>query len=63
MASSLALAARFEMFGVRLIDQMDWLVSWPAIAALGVATTAEFLGDKVPATLKLELDHLKARLG
>ena len=48
----LALAARFEMFGVRLIDQMDWLVSWPAIAALGVATTAEFLGDKVPA-----IDH------
>ena len=48
----LALAARFEMFGVRLIDQMDWLVSWPAIAALGVATAAEFLGDKVPA-----IDH------
>jgi hypothetical protein len=48
----LALAARFEVFGVRLIDQMDWLVSWPAIAALGVATTAEFLGDKVPA-----IDH------
>jgi hypothetical protein len=48
----LALAARFEMFGVQLIDQMDWLVSWPAIAALGVATTAEFLGDKVPA-----IDH------
>ena len=48
----LALAARFEVFGVRLIDQMDWLVSWPAIAALGVATTAEFLGDKIPA-----IDH------
>ena len=48
----LALAARFETFGVRLIDQMDWLVSWPAIAALGVATMAEFLGDKVPA-----IDH------
>ena len=44
----LALAAKFEMFGVRLIDQMDWLVSWPAIAALATATTAEFLGDKVP---------------
>ena len=29
----LALAARFEVFDVRLIDQMDWLVSWPAIAA------------------------------
>lgn len=48
----LALAARFEVFDVRLIEQMDWLVSWPAIAALGVATTAEFLGDKVPA-----IDH------
>jgi hypothetical protein len=48
----LALAARFEVFGVRLIDQMDWLVAWPAIAALAVATTAEFLGDKVPA-----IDH------
>ena len=45
----LALSARFEVFGVRLIDQMDWLVSWPAIAALAVATTAEFLGDKIPA--------------
>jgi hypothetical protein len=48
----LALAAKFEVFGVRLIDQMDWLVSWPAIAALATATTAEFLGDKVPA-----IDH------
>jgi len=48
----LALAARFEMFGVRLIDQMDWLVSWPAIAALGVATVVEFAGDKIPA-----IDH------
>jgi hypothetical protein len=48
----LALAARFDMFGVRLIDPMDWLVSWPAIAALGTATVAEFLGDKVPA-----IDH------
>ena len=45
----LAVAARFELFGVRLIEQMDWLVSWPAIAALGVATAAEFLGDKIPA--------------
>lgn len=45
----LALAARFELFGVRLIDQMDWLAAWPAIAALGVATVAEFLGDKIPA--------------
>ncbi|MGZ9098494.1 MAG: DUF4126 domain-containing protein [Brevundimonas sp.] len=48
----LALAAKFELFGVRLIDQMDWLVAWPAIAALATATAAEFLGDKVPA-----IDH------
>ena len=45
----LALAARFVLFGVRLIDQMDWLVAWPAIAALATATVVEFLGDKVPA--------------
>ena len=44
----LALAARFEMFGIRLIDQMDWLISWLAIAALTTATVAEFAGDKVP---------------
>ncbi len=45
----LALAARFEMFGIRLNEQMDWLVSLPAITALGIAAIAEFLGDKVPA--------------
>ena len=48
----LALAAKFGMFGVRLIEPMDWLVSWPAIAALATATVAEFAGDKVPA-----IDH------
>lgn len=54
----LALAAKFELFGVRLIDQMDWLVSWPAVGALGVATTAEFAGDKVPA-----IDHALNAIG
>jgi hypothetical protein len=54
----LALAARFELFGVRLIDQMDWLVSWPAIAALTTATVAEFAGDKVPA-----IDHALNAVG
>lgn len=48
----LALAARFELFGVRLIDQMDWLASWPAVSALAIAAVAEFAGDKVPA-----IDH------
>lgn len=54
----LALAAKFELFGVRLIDQMDWLGSWPAIAALAVAATAEFAGDKIPA-----VDHALNALG
>ncbi len=54
----LALAAKFELFGVRLIDQMDWLVSWPAIAALATATVAEFAGDKVPA-----VDHALNAVG
>lgn len=45
----LALAAKFEMFGIRLNDQMDWLGSWPAISALAVAAVAEFAGDKIPA--------------
>lgn len=54
----LALAAKFELFGVRLIDQMDWLVSWPAIAALATATVAEFAGDKIPA-----VDHALNAVG
>lgn len=54
----LAVAARFELFGVRLIDQMDWLVSVPAIAALSIAAVAEFAGDKVPA-----IDHALNAVG
>lgn len=45
---ALALAARFELFGVRLNEEMEWLVSTPAVAALTVAAVAEFLGDKIP---------------
>jgi hypothetical protein len=54
----LALAAKFELFGVRLIDQMEWLVSWPAVAALATATVAEFVGDKIPA-----VDHALNAVG
>ncbi len=54
----LALAAKFELFGVRLIEQMDWLVSWPAVAALATATVAEFAGDKIPA-----VDHALNAVG
>lgn len=45
----LAVAARLGLFGVELNDQMAWLGSWPAIAALGIAATLEFAGDKIPA--------------
>lgn len=54
----LALAAKFELFGIRLIDQMAWLADWPAVAALATATAAEFLGDKVPA-----VDHALNAVG
>ena len=54
----LALAAKFEMFGIRLNDQMDWLASWPAISALAVAAVAEFAGDKIPA-----VDHALNAVG
>jgi hypothetical protein len=54
----LAVAAKFELFGVRLIDQMDWLASWPAIAALATAAVAEFAGDKIPA-----VDHVLNMIG
>lgn len=54
----LALAAKFELFGIRLIDQMDWLVSWPAVATLATATVAEFAGDKIPA-----IDHVLNAIG
>ena len=44
----LALAARFEMFGITLNEQMAWVGSTPAIAALGIAAVSEFAADKVP---------------
>lgn len=45
----LAVSAQLGLFGVELNDQMAWLGSWPAIAALGIAATLEFAGDKIPA--------------
>lgn len=54
----LAVAARFELFGLRLIDQMDWLASWPAVAALATAAAVEFAGDKIPA-----VDHALNAVG
>lgn len=54
----LAVAAKFELFGIRLLDQMDWLASWPAISALAIAAVAEFAGDKIPA-----VDHALNAVG
>ncbi|MFN4295578.1 MAG: DUF4126 domain-containing protein [Brevundimonas sp.] len=44
----LGLAARFGWFGVELSEQMQWLYSDAALAALGVAAAVEFTGDKIP---------------
>lgn len=44
----LALAARLGLFGVQLNDQMAWLGSNGAIAALAVAALVEVMADKVP---------------
>lgn len=44
----LGLAAKFGWFGVRLLDEMEWLASWPALGALAVAALVEFAGDKIP---------------
>ena len=54
----LALAARFELFGVTLNEHMAWVGSTPAIAALGIAAVAEFAGDKVPV-----MDHALHAMG
>ena len=54
----LALAARFGLFGITLNEQMAWLGSTPAIAALGIAAVTEFAGDKIPV-----LDHALNVLG
>lgn len=55
---ALAVAAKFGLFGVRLNEEMSWLLSWPAIGALATATLAEFAGDKIPA-----VDHALNAIG
>lgn len=45
---ALALVMRFGVFGLELKDEMAWLVSDLAVAALGIASAVEFLGDKIP---------------
>lgn len=54
----ISLAARFELFGFEPNGAMAWLGSWPALAALTVATVAEFIGDKIPM-----VDHALSAVG
>ncbi len=54
----LALAARFNLFGIGLNEQMQWLASTPAVASLGIASVVEFTGDKIPI-----VDHALSALG
>src|SRR5688500_11478023 len=44
----MAIAARFQLFGVELSGAFAWLGSWAALAALSVATLAEVAADKIP---------------
>ena len=44
-----------DSYAATLVEwRRRFLAAWPAIAALGVATTAEFLGDKVPAIVHVD---------
>ena len=53
-----AIAARFQLFGFEPNGALAWLGSWPALLALGIATVAEFIGDKIPV-----VDHALAAVG
>lgn len=44
----LAVAARFDLFGVELSGPFAWLGSGAALAALSIATLAELAADKIP---------------
>ena len=54
----LALAARFELFGVDLNAKAEWLGSDAALITLGLATALELAADKVPV-----LDHALSAIG
>jgi len=44
----LSVAARFDLFGIGLHENVAWLASDAALAALGVATVVELAADKIP---------------
>lgn len=54
----LAIAAKFELFGVSLNDRFEWLGSDAALITLAIATALELAADKVPF-----LDHALSAIG
>jgi Domain of unknown function (DUF4126) len=54
----LALAARYDFFGIALNDETAWLGSNAAIAALTLATIIEIAADKIPL-----VDHALSAVG
>jgi uncharacterized protein DUF4126 len=54
----LAVAARFNLFGVELNQHVAWLGSTAALVGLGVATAVEFAADKIPI-----VDHALSAIG
>jgi uncharacterized membrane protein len=54
----LAVAARFDLFGMELAGPFAWLGSTAALAALAVATVVEIIADKAPL-----VDHALSAFG
>jgi hypothetical protein len=54
----LSAAERFHLFGLQLAPAFAWLGSWPALAALALATAAELAADKIPI-----VDHAVSAVG
>ena len=55
---ALSAAERFHLFGLQLSPAFAWLGSWPALAALALATAAELAADKIPI-----VDHAVSAVG
>jgi hypothetical protein len=54
----LAVAARFELFGIVLREDMAWLGSTAALVTLTIAAVVEIAGDKIPV-----VDHALSAAG
>lgn len=54
----MAVAARFDLFGLELAGPFAWLASTAAVVALSIATLAEIAADKIPL-----VDHALSLVG